>query len=305
MKQLTRRELLRKSLKGAGAATVSACWAGPFLKSAVAPLPSATDRVQIGKSGVQVSQIAMGTGFHGWDRASNQTRVGQGAFTQLMRRGFDAGLNFYDMADLYGSHPFMKSALKEIPRDKVTLLSKIWFSGGSIFTPTDRARPDVERFLGELGVDYLDVCLIHCVEDNRWPDHRKRMMDEMSALKEKRIIRNVGVSCHDFGALRVASQEKWVDVIFARINPAAESMDVSTADRVPDVAETLKKARANGKFVVGMKIFGAGQLVGREQRDASLRYVWGNKLVDAITIGFESPAQVDDTVAHLTRVLRS
>jgi aryl-alcohol dehydrogenase-like predicted oxidoreductase len=305
MKQLTRRELLSKSLRGAGAATVSACWAGPFLKSAAVTLPAAADRVQIGKSGVHVSRIAMGTGFHGWDRASNQTRLGQAAFTGLMRRGYDAGLNFYDMADLYGSHPFMKTALKEIPRDQVALLSKIWFSGGSIFTPTDRARPDVERFLGELGVDYLDVCLIHCVQDSRWPEHRKRMMDEMSALKEKRIIRNLGVSCHDLGALRVAAEEPWVDVIFARINPAAESMDVPSADRVREVAGTLKQARANGKFVVGMKIYGAGELVGQEQRDASLRYVWGNRLVDAITIGFESPAQVEDTVAHLTRVLRA
>ena len=72
-----------------------------------------------------------------------------------------------------------------------------------------------------------------------------------------------------------------------------------------EVAETLKTARRNGKFVVGMKIFGAGELVAQEQRDASLRYVWGNKLVDAMTIGFEKPAQVDDTINHLNRVLRS
>jgi aryl-alcohol dehydrogenase-like predicted oxidoreductase len=297
--------VLRTSLIGVGAVNVSACWAGPFLKEAAAAAPSATDRIEIGKSGVRVSHIAMGTGYSGWERASNQTRLGQKGFTALMRRGFDAGLNFYDMADLYGSHPFMKNTLKEIPRDKVVLLSKIWFSGGTIFTPTDRAVPDVERFLGELGVEYLDVCLIHCVEDGDWPRHRRRMMDEMSALKQKRVIRNVGVSCHDLEALRRAAEDPWVDVIFARINPEAKSMDVPARDRVQEVAVTLKRARAKGKFVVGMKIFGAGELVGQEQRDASLRYVWGNKLVDAMTIGFETPAQVDDTVAHLTRVLRA
>jgi aryl-alcohol dehydrogenase-like predicted oxidoreductase len=305
MNKLTRREILKKSLLGFGAANVSGCWAGPFLKEAAAFLPSATDRIEIGKSGVRVSRIALGTGFHGWERASNQTRLGQKGFTDLMRRGFDAGLNFYDMADLYGSHPFMKNTLKELQRDKVVLLSKIWFSGGNVFRPTDRATPDVERFLGELGVDYLDVCLIHCVQDGDWPKHRRRMMDEMSFLKQKRVIRNVGVSCHDFAALRLAAEAPWVDVIFARINPEAKSMDVETPGRVKDVADTLKRARANGKFVVGMKIFGAGELVGQEQRDASLRYVWGNKLVDAMTIGFEKPAQVDDTVAHLTRVLQA
>jgi predicted aldo/keto reductase-like oxidoreductase len=261
--------------------------------------------VEIGRSGVKVTRIAMGTGFNGFNRSSNQTRMGQQAFTELIRHGYDSGLCFFDMADSYGSHPFMKNALKGIPRDKVALLSKIWFAGGGIFTPTDRAKPEVERFLGELGVDYLDVCLMHCLQDSDWQTHRRRMMDEMSELKEKKIIRNVGVSCHHLGALQKAAAEPWVDVIFSRINPGAKVMDVRTPDQVSQVADSLKMARKNGKFVVGMKIYGAGQLVGQDQRDESLRFVWNNKLVDAMTIGFERTAQVDDTIGHLTRVLRA
>ncbi len=298
----TRRELLRRSIAGAGIMAGLPALAEAALSTA---LPSATDRVEIGKSGVRVSRVAMGTGFNGFNRSSNQTREGQAAFTELIRHGYDEGVNFFDMADSYGSMPFMKNALKGIPRDKVVLLSKIWFAGGGIFVPTDRAKPDVERFLGELGVDYLDVCLMHCLTDDGWQTHRKRMMDEMSELKQKKILRNVGVSCHDLGALKKAAVEPWVDVIFSRINPKAKVMDVRTPDRVGEVAETLKTARRNGKFVVGMKIYGAGQLVAQEQRDESLRFVWGNNIVDAMTIGFEKPAQVNDTLDHLTRVLRA
>ncbi len=298
----TRRELLKKSIIGGGVI------AGlPALAQAAfsAALPSATERVEIGKSGVKVTRIAMGTGFNGFNRSSNQTRRGQTSFTELIRHGYDSGLNFFDMADSYGSMPFVKNALMGIPRDKVVLLSKIWFAGGGLFTPTDRAKPDVERFLGELGVDYLDVCLMHCLTDDGWQTHRRRMMDEMAELKQKKIIRNVGVSCHHLGALQKAAQDPWVDVIFSRINPKAKVMDVRTPDHVIEVAEALKTARKNGKFVVGMKIYGAGQLVAQEQRDESLRFVWGNNLVDAMTIGFEKPAQVDDTMDHLTRVLRA
>ena len=50
-----------------------------------------------------------------------------------------------------------------------------------------------------------------------------------------------------------------------------------------EVAEVLKTARANGKAVVGMKIFGAGKLVKPEEKDASLKYVFTNELVDAVT----------------------
>jgi len=305
MTRWTRRELLKRSILGTGIIAASPAWADKVETLFASALPAATDRVEIGKSGVTVTRVAMGTGFSGFNRSSNQTRLGQAGFTELMRHGFDSGLNFFDMADSYGSMPFMKNALKGIPRDKVVLLSKIWFAGGGIFTLTDRAKPDVERFLGELGVDYLDVCLMHCLTDNGWQTHRRRMMDEMAELKEKRIIRNVGVSCHDLEALKKAAQDPWVDVILSRINPRAKVMDVRTPDRVNEVADTLKTARRNGKFVVGMKIYGAGQLVGQEQRDESLRFVWGNKLVDAMTIGFERTEQVDDTVNHLTRVLRA
>ena len=298
----TRRELLKRSIVGTGVIAGLPAWADAALSAA---LPNATDRVEIGKSGVKVSRVAMGTGFNGFNRSSNQTKLGQEGFTGLIRHGYDEGLNFFDMADSYGSMPFMKNALKGIPRDKVVLLSKIWFAGGGIFTPTDSAKPDVERFLRELGVDYLDVCLMHCLTDDGWQSHRRRMMDEMAELKEKMIIRNVGVSCHNLGALQKAAQDPWVDVIFSRINPGAKVMDVRTPDRVNEVAETLKSARRNGKFVVGMKIYGAGQLVAQEQRDESLRFVWGNNLVDAMTIGFEKPAQVNDTIGHLTRVLRA
>ena len=243
----------------------------------------------------------MGTGFNGSGHSSAQVRLGQAEFTRLIRHGYDSGLNFFDMADLYGSHHFMNPIIKDIGRDKVVLLSKIWFAEGAGMEPTDRAIPAVDRFRQELGVDMIDICLIHCVTNSEWPTQLKRMRDELSELKQQGAIRATGVSCHDLGALEVASQHPWVDVIFARINNKAKVMDDSDPNRV---AAVLRQARDNGKAVVGMKIYGAGQLVEAEQREASLRYVWGKKLVNATTIGFEKPDQVDDTITRLNSVLR-
>ncbi|MGH9340205.1 MAG: aldo/keto reductase [Acidobacteriota bacterium] len=262
--------------------------------------PSARDRITLGKTGIKVSRIAMGTGFKGFNRVSNQTRMGQDGFNRLMRHGFDNGLNFYDLADLYGSHTYMKETLHQIPRDQVVLLSKIWFTDTEVMQATDRAIPSVERFRQELGTEMIDICLIHCVTDADWTSHRARMRDELSELKSKGVVRAIGCSCHDFDALQVAARDPWVDVIFARINNQAKVMDHKDPNAV---AAVLKEARANGKAVVGMKIFGAGQLIEPQQRDESLRYVWGNGLVDAMTIGFEKADQIDDTVGRLTRVL--
>lgn len=299
MKRISRRQFIERSaFTAAGLATAATL---PSLGAASATRV-ATDRIELGKTGISASRIAMGTGFNGWRRSSNQTRLGRDGFVRLMRHGFDNGLNFYDMADLYGSHSYMKEVLKDVPRDDVVLLSKIWFAGGDgMGDATERAVPSVERFRKELDVEHIDVCLIHCVTDARWTDQLARMRDELSEYKEKGVIRATGVSCHDFDALKVAASEPWVDLIFARINNRAKVMDHEDPNAV---AELLKTARSNGKAVVGMKIFGAGQLAERHQRDESLRYVWGNDLIDAMTIGFEHAEQVDDTIGHLNSVLK-
>ena len=74
-------------------------------------------------------------------------------------------------------------------------------------------------------------------------------------------------------------------------------------DSVEELAKTLHRARANGKAVVGMKIFGAGKLTRPEDREASLRYVIGQGLVDAMTIGTTAPEQFDDNLQAIKRAI--
>lgn len=262
----------------------------------------ATARAPLGRSGLLVPRLAMGTGTAGWARVSDQTRLGQRDFVRLMRHGVERGARFIDAADLYGSHPYVRAALSEMRREDITLLSKVWFSPGAPkMQPTESARPEVERFLNELGVERLDIVLIHCVTDAAWSSRLARMRDELSELKAAGLVRAVGCSCHSHAALRVAAEDPWVDVILARINPGHKRMDPDA--NVEQVAATLRLARENGKGVVGMKIYGSGQWQGAEQRRASLALAFGGGLVDAVTIGHMSPAQVDDTIANMDAVL--
>lgn len=297
--RINRRLFIGQSLAGASCLAAGGGWAE---SAATQPRLSAGDRVELGRTGIKASRLAMGTGMHGWQRQSDHTRLGQAKFTELIMRGVEHGLNFFDMADLYGSHPFMREALREIPREDYVLLSKIWFRpAGEWLQPSGGAKAEVDRFRKELGVDVLDVCLIHCVTNDQWADSLERVRDELSELKEKHVIRAAGVSCHDHGALKVAANHPWVDLIFARINHAGVKMDGSPEE----ISQTIKTARANGKAVVGMKIFGEGQLVKPEEKDASLKYVLGNDLVDAMTIGMLSPEQVDDSVQRIDKTLNA
>ncbi len=291
-----RRNFIKSTLAGACLLSSPAVFSTPTL--AAAKKRTAGEIVKLGKTGIQSSFLAQGTGFNGGGHASDHTRLGQEAFTQLIRRSMDNGVNFWDTADLYGSHQFVRNALQGIPRNKYVLLTKLWPRREDWLTPSGGATEEVNRFRKEYGVDMLDICLIHCMMNAQWPTEYERIREELSALKEKGAVRAVGVSCHDFGALKVAAENPWVDVILARINHMGGgrySMD-GTAE---EISAVLRKARANGKAVIGMKIFGAGRLVKPEEKDASLKYVIGNDLVDAMTVGMLSREQIDDTVKRI------
>lgn len=300
--QLNRRSFIRTTVAGTGALL-----AGPVALRAEVPAITATRAgswVTLGRSGVKATFLAQGTGYNGYNHSSAQTRAGKQAFDGLLRRSLDHGVRFMDMADLYGSHPFVKDVIKGIPRDKLVLLSKIWPRKAKWCTPSGGAKAEVERFCKELGTDHLDVCLIHCMLNEQWHSEFARIRDELSELKQKGQVRAVSVSCHHFGALKVAANSPWVDVIFARINHKG-GKEYSCDASVEELSAVLRQARANGKGVVGMKIFGAGKLTSPEAKDASLKYVIKHRLVNAITIGTTSPDQVDDTVARVDKALQA
>lgn len=301
MSEITRRQFLEKSLLGAGMLATTPVWAQGLDAEKKAPASGqASDRVELGTTGIVASRLAMGTGMRGWKRSSDHTKLGQKAFSELLLHGIDQGLNYIDMADLYGSHPFVRKALMETPRDRYVLSSKIWTRQHDWNQPSGGAIREVNRFRKELGVDLLDICLIHCVQNSNWTEEFKRIRDELSELKQKKAIRAVGCSCHDHGALKVAAEHPWVDVIYARINHKGVKM----GDSPEAISRTLLKARENGKAVVGIKIFGEGTLVKPEQKDASLKFVLGNDLVDTINIGMLSKEEVDDSIARINRTLK-
>jgi 1-deoxyxylulose-5-phosphate synthase len=296
MRECSRREFLKTSLTGAGA-----LMAAPTLLGADAASFKGSDTVSLGRTGIKVSRLAQGTGFNGYSHSSEHTRQGKDKFDRLVRHSLDEGITFLDMADLYGSHPFVKDVIHGLPRNRYALLSKIWPRKEDWVTPSGGAKDEIDRFRQELGVDMIDVCLIHCMQNDKWATEYERIRDGLSEMKQKGAVRAVGVSCHDFGALKVAAGHPWVDVILARINHKGGG-DYSCDAPADEVAAVLKTARKNGKAIVGMKIFGAGKLVKPEEKDASLKYVFTQGLVDAITVGMLKPEEVDDTLKRMAAV---
>lgn len=257
-------------------------------------------QVQLGKTGIRLSRVGQGTGMRGGGRQSNHTRMGFEKLVGLFRHDYDRGVTFFDLADLYGSHVYFREALRHIPREKVAILTKVWwrFDNPSSMPPeyeTKSAWTALERFRQEISTDYLDIVLLHCLNSPTWTDELRAYMDVLSEAKEKKQVKAVGVSCHDLRALKTAVDCPWVDVILARINPRGERMD----GPVDQVVPVLERARENGKAIIGMKIYGEGRLA--HMKDECIRYAQENGLLDTMTVGAESTEQMDETLRLIAR----
>jgi aryl-alcohol dehydrogenase-like predicted oxidoreductase len=283
-----RREFLIRTATAAGAVWLSSKSILATLTNTTLPTKfTAYDTVTLGSTGIKTSRLAMGTGTVGSGHHSHQTDLGVQGLSNLLLNGYDQGLRFFDAADSYGSHPHVAAALKQVPRDKITVLTKTFSRDAA------SARADLDRFRKELGTDYLDICLIHCVTEADWTDRYRGVLDVLSEAKQKGIIRAHGCSCHTIEALRTAAKSSWVDVDLARINPVGAIMDADPAT----VVGVLKEMKAAGKAVVGMKILGQGAL--RNRQDEAIKFALSNGVLDAFTIGAESKQEQQDLIRRI------
>jgi len=282
---MKRRKFIRNSLLATGAATMGSF---SYPVKANTTKKFANDRIMLGNGKVSVSRLAIGTGTNGWGGRSDQTReMGIKGLSDLLRAAYDKGVFFWDSADQYGTHPHMKEALKYVPREKVTILTK------THATTEEEMKKDLDRFRKEIGTDYIDILLLHNMQSPNWPTEKRGAMDVISQAQEEGIVKLHGVSCHMLDALKAAANSDWVQIDLARINPYGARMDGTVEEVVP----VLKKMKDSGKSLIGMKIFGGGKLSGHV--DECLQSALSREYIDCFTIGIESLAQFNDLMTRI------
>jgi len=240
--------------------------------------------VDFGQTGLSVSRLCFGTGTDGWGGRSEQADLGVDGLASLLRMAYDRGVNFWDAAHAYGTHPHIAKALQGIPRDDIVIATKV------MSRTARRVTLDVDRFLRELDTDVLDIVLLHFMTHADWPQRYAGAAEALVRAKEQGKVRAVGVSCHGLGALRAAAETDWAEVVLARINSAGVHMAASSAETVP----VIEKLYAAGKAVYGMKVLGCGQLAGNVR--AAIQYVLQLGVVHAVTIGMSEQKHLDQNV---------
>lgn len=300
---LTRRGFLQTSAALAGAA---AALSSPALAAAAdtpaAPQRTAADQVPLGKTGLTLSRLGIGTGSN---NGHVQADLGKADFIKLIRYAHDRGVTYIDNAKNYVTFDWIAEAIQGLPREKVFLQSKVWG------IPQDPLAT-IDSFRSTYKTDYVDTLLVHCMTKPGWTtDDHKRLMDAMDQAKEKQWIRAKGVSCHTLPALKEANQSDWNEVHLVRINPMGAFMDVDahkdqwdkgTAPVEPVLAE-IKSMADKGRGVIGMKICGNGTFTNPADRDKSIRFAMNNPNIHAVVIGMKSPQEIDENIAMINKAL--
>jgi predicted aldo/keto reductase-like oxidoreductase len=298
MSKLSRREFINTALTATGIISVGPLIAGALLDGASPEattfaidhsIKSPTDKVRLGKSGLRISMVGIGTGTIGVGHSSNQTRLGQQAFTRLMRHALDSGITFFDLADQYGSNPYFGRAMKGVPRERYVIQTK------TNNRDPKKVREDIDRFLSELNTDYIDSLIIHCVTEPDWTTRYRGVMDVFEEAKQKGRIRAHGVTCHSFAALQAAYASDWVQINQVRWNPRRAHMDAD----VETARALFKKMRSKGQGMIGMKVVGQGDIVNGTNAltpEACFRFQVESGVVDAFVVGVESTAQIDQLI---------
>jgi 1-deoxyxylulose-5-phosphate synthase len=278
--------------------------AGILARTGMPPLRAArgtaTDWVTLGKSGVKVTRLALGTGTIS---GKVQRDMGQEQFTKLVRHAYDSGIRFFETSETYGEmHRMLGIALKGIPRDSYRLMSKV----------TTREGVDPREKIDELrklaNTDYFDIMLMHYQHVATWPADTVRWQDGILEAQSNKIVIGHGASVHGLPALRRFPGNKWLDIAMIRMNHKGTKMDAedfntSGPGDVSEVVTHVKQVRAEGMGIISMKLIGEGAFTNRDDRKAAMRFAFNNAAVDSVTVGFKNTAEIDEAMENLNLAL--
>ncbi|HTW81618.1 MAG TPA: aldo/keto reductase [Terracidiphilus sp.] len=290
MSPVSRREFLKTSI---AVSTVAGAAAAP-LKAA--STQKATELVTLGKSNLQVTRLALGTGSN---NGYVQKALGQQGFNRLVQHAWDRGIRFFETAEAYATPAMLAEALKPYPRESYVLMSKVTTDPGA--DPAKRF--DEMRRISQ--TDYFDIMLLHYQHTGNWVAESARWRDGINEAQAKQTIKVRGVSVHGLPALRLVPGDSWLQIAMIRMNHNGTRMDgpsgadYTTPGNVEEVVHHVKQVKSEGMGVISMKLAGDGTFTQRSDRQAAVRFAFRSAGVDCVTIGFKSPQEIDEAFDNI------
>ncbi|GEO68168.1 aldo/keto reductase [Levilactobacillus acidifarinae] len=160
---------------------------------------------------------------------------------QTVKNALNVGYRLIDTAAAYGNEAYVGQAIKEssVKRDEVFLTTKLWFN--------DFENPELalENSLKKLGVDYIDLVLLHWPYGNTYKAYRA-----LETAFQKGFVRAIGVSNYAGSQL--------IDLIhFNKIVPAVNQIETNLLSQQQQMHELMAQYGVQHQ---GYAPFGQGQM---------------------------------------------
>lgn len=233
----------------------------------------------LGQSGIKVSRFCFGVLPMGPLQANISPEEGG----LLLKKAYEAGINFIDTAQLYRTYPHIRESLKGLKDEDLVIASK---SGASDYEGMEKA---VHEALEELDRNYIDIFHLHSAkaEDTVFED-KAQALSCLLDCKEKGLIKAIGISSHNVKVIEKAALNPHIDVVFPIINKPGFGIINGSSE---DMRRAIKLSADNNKGLYAMKIFAGGNLVG----DIINAFAYAKDIeeMDSLAIGMINDRELD------------
>lgn len=238
------------------------------------------DQISLGNTGIKVSRLCFGGLVIGPLQAG--LSVDEGA--SVILRAFEAGVNFIDTAELYGTYPHIREAIKRWGKRPVIATKSYAWSAES-------AEKSLEKARKELDTDFIDIFMLHEQESRLTLRGHRDALEYYLDQKSKGRIGAVGVSTHNIEVVEAICDMPEIEVIHPIVNIAGIGIGDGSNE---DMLAAVDRAHSRGKGIYSMKPLGGGNLLNRYGE--SMEFVLGLPYIHSIAVGMQSIEEVEMNV---------
>ena len=237
-------------------------------------------KVKLGRSGLTVSRLCFGT----LTMSPLQRGLTPEEGAKLLVYAYERGVRFLDTADLYGTYPHIRLALRDAPDYVISTKAYCY--------DEKTAQEALERAYRGVGRDFIDLFMLHEQESLYTLRGHEEALRYLADQHDKGHIGAVGVSTHFCACVNAAPRFPMIDVIHPLINAAGIGIQDGTRE---DMETAIRAARERGIGIFAMKPLGGGHLIDGSRE--ALEYALNSPLLDAVAIGMQSIEEIDADVA--------
>lgn len=232
---------------------------------------------RLGKTELSVTRICFGTLTIG-PLQSNMT-IEEGSF--IIEQALSKGINFLDTAELYGTYPYIKSAIRKTGIQPVIATKSYAYS-------KDQAEKSLELAMSQLDMDVIDIFMMHEQETELTMKGHQEALDYYLNEKEKGRIKAVGVSTHAVEVVNHAAMMPEIDIISPIYNLKGLGIIDGTGE---EMSKAISFAKKTGKGIYTMKPLGGGNII--NAYDDCMDFLIENDDIDSIAIGMKSIDEIE------------